>query len=199
MAGQQTFFLTGANAKIIINHRTIAFCTNISYSVMVNHAAPVLLGMYESSSVEPLSYAVTGSFSIIRYVAGIKSKTDGNLNGIEVQDVGNGVGAWGPKGIADRLKAGIKIDQSKADGKVYESLNPKKLEKATGFDIEIHQKYDNGSDTHTVSKIRECRITSSNFTMSNKGYAIQNFSFRALYADEDSFLADFSGSGQHLI
>lgn len=195
MAGQKTFFLTGANAKIRVNHRTLAFCTNISYSVIVNHAAPILLGMYEGSSVEPLSYVVTGSFSVIRYTAGIPADS-GILNGIETPDSGNGIGAWGPTGIKDRLKAGLKIDSSKADGRAYDSLDPSRLEKSTTFDIEIHQKYNGGADAHTIAKIRGCRITGTNFNLSNKSPASQSFNFRALYVDEDSFLADFSGSGQ---
>jgi len=197
MANQKTFFLTGANAKIKINHRTIAFCTNISYTVTVNHAAPTLLGMYEGSSVEPLSYAVNGSFSLIRYTAGIVADS-GGLNGIEVKDTGNGIGAWGPEGVVERIKAGVKLDVSKADGRVYDNLNPKMLEKATGFEIEIHQKYGNGNDTHTIARIRDCRITSANFNLSNKSPAMQAFNFRALYVDEDSFISDFSGLGQHL-
>ena len=195
MASQKSFFLTGANAKIKINHKTMAFCTNISYSVTVNHAAPILLGMYEGSSVEPLSYVVTGSFSVIRYTAGILSDS-GSINTMEVKDTGNGIGAWGPEGVADRLKAGLKIDPSKADGRVYESLDPSRLEKATGFDIEIHQKYNDGVATHAIAKIRDCRITGTNFNLNNKSAASQSFSFRALYVDEDSFLADFSGLGQ---
>lgn len=199
MANQKSFFLTGANAKIKINHRTIAFCTNISYSITVNHAAPILLGMYEGSSVEPLSYVVNGSFSIIRYTAGILADSGGGVNGMEVKDTGNGIGAWGPEGILERIKAGIALEESKADGRVYDNLNPKKLEKATGFDIEIHQKYNDGNASHTVAKIRNCRITSANFNLNNKSPATQSFNFRALYVDEDSFLSDFSGLGQHLV
>ena len=199
MSGQQTFFLTGANAKIKINHRTIAFCTNISYTVTVNHAAPILLGMYESGSVEPLSYIVNGSFSVIRYTAGILSDSDASINGIELSENGNGIGAWGPDGVTERIAAGLKFDQSKADGRVYDNLNPRRLEKATGFDIEIYQKYNDGGQMHAVSKIRGCRVTSSTFNLNNRSNAIQNFNFRALYVDEDSFLADFSGMGQHLV
>ena len=73
MAGQTPFFLTGANAKIRVNGVTLAFCTNLSYSIAVNHATPQVLGMYEGSSVEPLSYRVTGSFTIIKYTARITS------------------------------------------------------------------------------------------------------------------------------
>lgn len=197
MANQKAFFLTGANAKIKVNLRTIAFCTNISYSVTINHDAPILLGMYEGSSVEPLSYVVNGSFSVIRYTAGIPNDS-GKLNTIETPDTGNGIGAWGPSGLVERVKAGLKIDPSKADGRAYDNLNPAKLSKGTTFDIEIHQKYNTGDDAHSIAKIRGCRITGTKFDLSNKTLATQSFNFRALYVDEDSFLSDFSGFGQHL-
>jgi hypothetical protein len=47
-----------------------------------------------------------------------------------------------------------------------------------------------------VAKIRDARITASDFQIDKKSTAMQRFSFTALYADEDSFIADFSGDGQ---
>ncbi len=194
MSGQKPFFLTGANAKIRVNGVVLAFCTNIAYSITVNHATPILLGMYESSSVEPLSYDVSGSFSIIKYTAGIKSDISSNMPG--VSDRGNGIGAWGPEGTINQLKAGLKL--SGADGRAYDNLNPKSLEKGTTFDIEIYQQFNGDSNTRSVAKIRNCRIVKADFNMSKRGMAQQNFQFKALYADEDTFIADFSGLGQQL-
>lgn len=196
MSGQKIFFLSGANAKIKVNGRTIAFCTNISYSINVNHETPVILGMYEGSSVEPLSYKVSGSFSVIRYIAGIASDS-GKINNIEVKDSGNGIGAWGPSSTGSRIKGGLTLNASKADGRVYDNLDPSSLEKGTTFDIEIHQKYSNNR-THAAAKIRNCRIVGADFNLATKTVGTETFRFTALYADEDSFLADFSGLGQHL-
>lgn len=47
MAGVKPMFLTGANAKIKVNGITLAYCTNLSYSVKVAHATPTVLGMFE--------------------------------------------------------------------------------------------------------------------------------------------------------
>jgi hypothetical protein len=47
-----------------------------------------------------------------------------------------------------------------------------------------------------LAKIRNCRITQADFSISKKGLAIQRFNFVALYVDEDSFTADASGQGQ---
>lgn len=195
MAGMRPFFLTGANAKIKVNNMTLAYCTDLSYSVVVNHATPRVLGMYEATSVEPLSYSVTGSFTVVRYVADVKD----NVGGVSPQganDNGNGVGNWGPDGLGKRLAAGFNL--SAPDGRAYDALNPSKLSKATGFEIYVFQKLA-GGDVQSVTKIRDARITRADFNLSKNTVATQTFNFSAVYADEDSFIADFSGQGQHLV
>lgn len=192
MSGKTPFYLTGSNAKIRINNRTIAFCTDIGYSITVNHETPIVLGMYEGSSIEPLSYIVEGSFTIIKYTAGYKTDVLGPPG--EVSERGNGLGAWGPDGVAKQLFAGLKL--SGADGKAYDDLNPRKLQTGVGFDIEISQQIGGGTDLRSVAKIRGCRITKADFRLSKRDAARQSFQFKALYADEDTFLADFSGLGQ---
>jgi hypothetical protein len=137
MAGQKPFFITGANAKVRVNKKTLAFCTNVSYSVEVRHATPRVLGMYEPTSVEPLSYIVTGSFSVIRYAADAKDKIKG-ANPNSVQSTGNGIGTWGEQSYFDKLKSGLKSPST--DNRVQENLNPKDLSKAAGFELEIFQK-----------------------------------------------------------
>jgi len=184
MAGVKPFFLTGANAKIKVNGRTLAYCTDLSYSVKVAHATPTVLGMYEASSVEPIGYSVTGQFSIIRYVADVANKVSGkHPNGIQNQ--GNGIGNWGVNNVSFA---------NLADGRAYENLKPNKLHTATTFDIEVMQKTESGNVS--ASKIRDVRITQADFKLAKKSAAIQTFSFTALYADEDSFIADFSGTSQ---
>jgi len=184
MAGKRPFFFTGANAKIRVNGTTLAYCTNVSYSVKVAHATPTVLGMYEPSSVEPIGYLVTGSFSVVRYIADAVSKVGGKQpNGVTAQ--GNGIGNWG----ADNVSF-----SNLADGRAYENLNPQKMFRATTFDIEIIQKTPNGNNT--AAKVRDARITQADFSLNKKAAATQTFNFTALYADEDSFIADFSGLGQ---
>lgn len=191
MAGQKPFFLTGANAKIRVNGKTLAFVTNLSYSVDIKHATPTVLGMYEPSSVEPLSYIVTGSFTVVRYTADIATDVGGQRpNG--VSERGNGLGTFGPDGLLEQLKAGFDI--KKPDGRAYQNLNPSKLKTATTFDIEVFQKFAYGQ--RSVARIRDVRITRADFNLSKNAAANQTFNFTALYADEDSFLADFSGTSQ---
>jgi hypothetical protein len=192
MAGMKPFFLTGANAKIKVNNRTLAYCTNLSYSVEVKHATPTVLGMYEPTAVEPLGYIVSGSFSVVRYIADVKGKTGKAPEG--TSDKGNGLGYIGPDGNGfSKLLAGFDLKNG-VDGRAYDNLNPKQLQKATGFEIEVFQKVD--SDQASVAKIRGARITRADFNLSVNSAATQTFNFTALYADEDSFIADFSGLGQ---
>lgn len=188
MSGMKPFFLTGANAKIKVNGVTLAFVTSLSYSVSINHATPRILGMYEPTSVEPLSYMVTGAFSVIRYVADAKDKIGASPN--SVSSKGNGIGYWSKNGE----DIGKKILKSGSDGGAYENLNPSKLAAGTGFEIEVIQKTSGGQVT--AAKIRNARITRADFSIAKNQAAIETFNFTALYLDEDSFIADFSGSGQ---
>lgn len=178
MAGMKPFFITGANAKIKVNDRTMAYVTNLSYSVQVNHATPRVLGMYEPTSVEPTGYIVTGSFSVVRYIADATDSSGTQPNGTSSK--GNGVGYWGKT--------------KPTDGRAHEALNPSKLKNATGFDIEIFQKACNANIA--VARIKGARITKADLNMGAKRLTTQTFNFTAIYADEDSFLADSSGTGQ---
>lgn len=192
MAGMKPFFLTGANAKIKVNNQTLAYCSNVSYSVQVNHATPRVLGMYEPTGVEPLSYLVTGTFTVVRYIADVKGNVGGTVpHGVD--EGGNGIGNMGPDGLGKRLAEGFNL--SATDGRTYDNLNPGKLDKATGFTIELFQKL-SGGRVQSVAQIREARITRADFQLTKGAPATQTFQFTALYADEDSFLADFSGRGQ---
>lgn len=182
------FFLTGANAKIKLNDITIAFATDISYRVEVKHADPRILGMYEGHSLEPLAYYVSGSFTIIRYTADAVNRISGK-NPQGVQDLGNGIGSYDPT-AGDTLAFNV---SGKSD--LRNTFNPRQLERASGFKIEIFQKDQGG--TNPIARVKDARIEAADFSVSKKSPAVQKFTFRALYVDEDSFLTDFSGLGQH--
>lgn len=194
MSGIRPFFITGANAKVKVNDKTLAFCTDLSYSVQVLTQTPKVLGMYEGSSVEPLGYTVSGSFSIIRYAKDAKSNVGAKSpNGAATNDAGNGVGNWGAAwgGSVGDFFARNGVGN---DGRANESLDPSKFSNGVTFDIQVYQKTPNGDIG--VANIRNVRITQADFQLTKKGAAIQRFNFVALYVDEDSFVADFSGLGQ---
>ncbi len=195
MAGIRPTFITGANAKVRVNDKTLAYCTDLSYSVSVLTQTPKILGMYEGSSVEPLGYTVSGSFSVIRYAKDVQEAVGGGKtpNGMAGNDAGNGVGNWGGVwggNIGDFLaRNGIGND-----GRANEALDPSKFQNSVTFDIQVYQKTPGGDVG--VANIRNVRITQADFQLSKRGAAIQRFNFVALYVDEDSFVADFSGGGQ---
>ena len=226
MSGVRPFFITGANAKIKLNGKTLAFCTDLSYTIQILTQTPKVLGMYEGSSVEPLGYNVSGSFTVVRYIKDAKRATNSNIRDVASNDAGNGVGnwsgAWG-NGLFDSAALGFGND-----GRANEALDPSRFDNGTTFDIQVYQKtpeqvsqnavesvlsglsgfgrgehYSGGLSSNKgigyigVANIRNCRITQADFSISKKGAAVQRFNFTALYVDEDSFVADFSGRGQH--
>jgi hypothetical protein len=133
-----------------------------------------------------------------------------------VDNKGNGIGATQETNILKKL--GKAVDITQLDGRSWDNMNPSKMHFATTFDIEIYQKYSNVAEsapsgilgrlagmltgakpngaTKGVAKIRNCRITRADFAMTKKSAARETYQFVALYADEDSFIADFSGVGQ---
>jgi hypothetical protein len=199
------FFLTGAVAKIKVNNKTMAYCTDISYSVEVGTVNPKILGMYESHTMEPLSYQVTGSLTVIRYVK--DAKTFSSNPPKDVSATGNGIGAWGANEFLDRIGGGN-------DGKPNEHMNPKLLDTSPMFDIVIYQKIKvpvqekvapskeitmvYKEELHAVARLRDCRIQRMDFSMSKTSAVRETYSFRAAYLDEDSFNAQISGLGHHL-
>jgi len=73
------FFVTGARAKVRLGNAVVAYCTDVSYTVDVVHAVPRVLGMFEGVSVEPISYAVNGTLSVVRYLRGAKGASSENI------------------------------------------------------------------------------------------------------------------------
>jgi len=194
MSGVKPFFITGANAKVKVNDKTLAFCTDLSYSVQILTQTPKILGMYEGSSVEPLGYTVSGSFTVIRYAKDAKANIGAAPGNVAGNDAGNGVGNWGKEWGGGNgsffAKNGIGND-----GRANEAMDPSKFANSVSFDIQVYQKTQGGDIG--VANIRNVRITQADFSLSKRGAAIQRFNFVALYVDEDSFVADFSGQGQH--
>ena len=191
MAGRQPFFLTGANAIVKLNSKTMAYCQDVNYSVVIAHALPHVIGMYENISIEPLSYEVSGSFTVIRYANGVHALL-GNGAPAGVNPGGNGVGQWGPDNLAGLVFG--------ADGRAKDALDPSTFSQSTGFDIEIFQKVASaaGQTTVPVARLRSCRIARADFAIPSKSApAVERFTFHAIYADEDSFNAGTSGDGQH--
>jgi hypothetical protein len=192
MAGLRPTFITGAAAKIRLNGKTIAFCQDFNCSVQILTQTPKVLGKYEGDSVEPLGYLVSGSFSLVRYAKGIVGANRGAVpTGLAENDAGNGVGNWGTV-WGGKLGDMLARNGVGSDGRANEALDPSKLAAGTTFDIQVYQKVD-GEELLGILNIRNARITQADFGMHKRSPATERFTFVALYADGDSFVANATG------
>lgn len=140
MSGMQPAFITGATAKIRLNGKTLAFCQDFNCTVQISTKTPKVLGKFEGDSVEPLSYLVSGSFTVVRYAKGIRQSLGAGVpRSLAENDAGNGVGNWGTAwgGTAGDFFARNGIGN---DGRAHEALDPSKFANGTTFDIQIYQK-----------------------------------------------------------
>ena len=141
---QTGFFIDGANAKLIVNNVTLAYATDVSYRIIVKHATPRVLGMYEAQEFPALSYEVNGSFTVIRYAREHQQLYGPNAPA-DVSNKGNSIGQWkqdlGTSALqtaADTL--GSPFGPAASEGRAHASFVPGALNKGMHFDIEIRQK-----------------------------------------------------------
>lgn len=239
------FFLSGANAKILIGGKTVAYATDVTYSISVKHGAPRLLGKFEVESIQPLEYNVSGTLTVIKYGKGLASTAVGGPPP-SVSDKGNGVGGFeDSNGLGPvRNALGInKKDKPNNEKNIADSFNPATMFQSEMFDIEIRQKiyatvghttkslvptlkkkrydsngkiqqsdlgYEMGTSVQTETSystgieevptilLRDCRFTDQKFSLSKKGLAVLELTFRARYAHDDTKYVGKSGVGQEL-
>lgn len=210
MAGRAPFFITGANCKIRVNGVTLAFATELSYNVSINHQQAKVLGQYEADTIEPISYNITGQFTVIRYLEGVKDLVNNPPNG--THKLGNGVGSFN---IASNMGSGVAsiVGAVGATGTADKSLDPSTLSMSSGFDIEVYQKIPGNSvngqaasiltgrgvelggvsrNSSGIARLRDCHIVGMQTNISKRGFMMQTFQFMANYLDEDSFLSSSS-------
>lgn len=201
MSNRVPFFLTGANAKILLNNKTMAFATNVSYKISVKHASPRVLGRFEVEVHEPLAYDVSGNFTIIRYSRGLKDflKNAGYASPEDTNQKGNGIGSYGNSSFGGAIGAalGLPTSDGQFDGKANEAFVPSRMYQSAMFDIEVRQKLPGGEEVKVVL-LRNCRMEESTFTLNKRGVATETITFKARYADNDTFVAHKSGVGQEL-
>lgn len=181
MAGLKPSFITGATAKIKLGGLTMAYAQDVSYNVQVTTIPIETCGRYEPISIEPVSYNVSGTLSVIRYT---QQAALSNMSG--ASPTGNGVGSW-------NMPAGM-------GGKGSNSFNPGKMLISETFDLEIFQKTvegatgnDSADQQLLISKIIDCRFTSMGTQITKRGVLTQQFAFQAILVGDDSFTAERSG------
>lgn len=138
MASKQPFFLTGTNARILLNNRTVAYATDINYRITVGHTSPRVLGRFEVETHQPVTYDVEGELTVIRYARGLKEFLGIGTPEAASND-GNGIGSYGVDGI-DTSSLGLPNSNGQFDGQANDAFNPGKMFQSKMFDIEIRQK-----------------------------------------------------------
>jgi hypothetical protein len=167
--GQQPSFITGANAKIQLAGKTIAYAQDVSYTVDVTHIPIEVMGRYEVVSNEPVAYFVNGSLSVIRYTS-IAKTMDGAAQS------GNASTEWGD--------AGTHID-------------PSKFLMSETFDLFVMQKSSDSTatiDTTTIT-LYDCRFVRKGAGINKRGILVDMFTFNArFHSDSENPSTTTSGS-----
>lgn len=187
MTGKTTSLITGSNAKIKINGITLAYATDIQYSMSVQTIPVETMGRYEVLANEPIATIVAGSFAVVRYTSSAKG---GGISGAAAN--GNGVGEWG-----DRAGGEGALVQN-VNGGMSTHMNPGDLLTATTVDIELYRKSINDPSvkdggTELFKRIKYCRLTQMAGSVNKRGILMEQFSFVAELIDDDSFTARPSG------
>jgi hypothetical protein len=178
MSGLKPSFVTGANAKIQLAGKTMAYAQDVSYSVTVSTIPVETMGRYEVVNHEPVAYFVEGTLSVVRYTSN-SSAMAGSA------DAGNSINNWGGG-----------VSAASATGTPGLMFNPGRLTESSTFDISIFQKgaISAGATTDTaVVKLRDCRFTSKGGQLDKRGILVERFSFNAIYLDDEGTAVGGSG------
>lgn len=154
-------YITGASAKVKIAGVTLAYCTDVSYSVSVQTIPIESMGKFEVHSNEPVSYSVDGSFSIIRYTKKAKELAGGNA-------AANG-------NSPAKIAAG--------STSVKEHLDPGLILTSETFDLDILQKAattvsaTDATDETSFLRVQDCRVVRRVGSINKRGVLVEQYSF----------------------
>jgi len=175
MAGIKPTFMVGARAKIKIDEKTLAFATNVSYTVDVAHVPVEVLGSYEVVAYEPVGYRVNGTLTVVRYTA------NGNTTRVdETVGEGNSVFKMGSAANAARAPA---------------AFNPGNLILSETFQIDVYDRRD-GTKTNDGQKfvtISDARFERRSGGINAKGLLEEQYSFNGILMHDDAATVTKSG------
>jgi hypothetical protein len=192
MAGIVPSFITGANAKLKIGNLTLAFATDLSYQITTNSIPVRAMGMIEVAAYEPVSYTVSGTFSVVRYTRDaasadvVLSRLVAETNAATGETTQVLKSYIAGKQIPGASANGNSIHQwndSRA-GNIGRHVDPGSVLKSLTFDIEVFSKQ-RDNNTELILKLRDCRISSKSGALTKKGLMVDNFSFNAILTDND--------------
>ena len=176
MAGVKPGFITGANARIKLDGKTLAYCTDLNYTVDVAVIPIEVIGTYEVKSYEPVAYSVNGSFAVIRYTKA--DHTNPHEGTASTGDAPNNIG--GTNSIGKHLDPGLILTSST-------------------FDIEIHQVAANTEAStlaNGIFKIQDCRVTRRGSSLNKRGVMVDSYAYVGVLAGDTDVTTAVSHSGQ---
>lgn len=175
--GMKPTFVVGARAKIRIDGKTVAFATNVNYTVDVAHVPVEVLGSYEVVAYEPVGYRVNGTLTVVRYTQGGNQTSAAGTSASDAQS-GNGAFTMGTS------TAGAQA-----------AFNPGNLLLSETFDIIAYDRRD-GDPAHVgqqFAKIRDARFERRSGGLNAKGLLEEQYSFNGLLMDDDAASVTPSG------
>lgn len=178
--------ITGANAKIIVGDTTLAYASDVSYNLTIDHIPVEVMNKYEVVSNEPVSMTLSGSFSIVRYTKSASyevttkdSSGNSKTNTVYVAGKdGNSPNVW------------------KNNKKNLKSFSPGDLLGSETFDITISQRYIDSSGKEkdvTFLKFKDCRITGRSTALNKRSVMTERFDFVGITMDDDKITSSISG------
>lgn len=179
MAGVKPTFVTGARCKVKVDGKTVAFATNLNYSVEVQHIPVEVLGAYEVIANEPVAYRVSGSFTVVRYTKGPNATA-------AASDPTTTPGANSPFAMGAGA-AGAKA-----------AFNPANLLLSETFDVEVFDRRDGNpaNDGVSFSKVRDARMTGRSGGINARGLLEEQINFVGILHDDDIASVARSGANQ---
>ncbi len=173
MANQRAAFISGANAKIKIGTKVIAYCTDIQYNLTVATIPIEAIGTYEVLSNEPVAIMVEGSMSIVRYASNVG--TDTNVEGVE--SGGNSL-------------SNVKTGTADANSNLQHHFDKANILASRTFDVEIRNTAKVSTTANVVEqnyiKIYDCRLTRRSAALNKRGILVENISFVGRYSKDEA-------------
>jgi len=175
---QKPNFVVGARAKISVDGKTLAFATNVNYTVDVTHVPVEVLGAYEVIAYEPVGYRVSGTLTVVRYS---KNATASGVTGT----------------VTDGNSSFAHVGTTAAAAGVPAAFNPAQLLLSSTFDVEVFDRRNGTASLDTapqsIAKIIDARLERRSGGLNAKGLLEEQFSFNGIIFADDSSTPSRSG------
>ena len=168
-------FVVGARAKIRIDSKTLAFASNVNYTIDVAHLPVDVLGAYETIAYEPVGYKVSGTLTVVRYTA------NGNMPQGAATQEGNSV-----------FKMGTAAAGAPA------AFNPGNLLLSQTFAVVVYDRRDGNAahDGQQFVTINDARFERRSGGVNARGLLEEQYSFNGILLNDDAATVSASGPNQ---